>query len=100
MAKLVFPPHMNMSVTEFGTLLHEAMSTANPIEDLLSLAQELHIYEQRYGLPSADFFAAYEQGKLPEPLAHEVGWAATYDMFLRLKQKIEATLMRSALEPA
>jgi len=100
MAKLAFSSETKVSVAEFETLLHETMSTANPIDDLLSLAEELYAYEQQHSMSSPTFFAAYEQGELPEPLAHEVAWAATYDMFLRLKQKIEATLMRAALEPA
>lgn len=100
MAKLTVSPATKVSVAEFETFLGKMMATANPIEDLLSLADELHVYEQQHGMSSSAFFAAYEQGKLPEPLAHEVAWAATYDMFLRLKQKLEATLMRAALTPA
>lgn len=88
MAKLTFSPETKVSVAEFETLLGETMATANPIEDLLSLADELHLYEQQHGMSSSAFFAAYD------------AWAATYDMFLRLKQKLEATLMRSALIPA
>jgi hypothetical protein len=100
MAKLVFSSETKVPVAEFETLLHETMASANPIDDLLSLAEELYAYEQQHGIASAVFFTAYEQGELPESLAHEVAWAATYDMFLRLKRKIEATLMRLALEPA
>ncbi|MFQ5421712.1 MAG: hypothetical protein ACE5EY_15270 [Anaerolineae bacterium] len=100
MAKLQFPSGTTASVAEFQTMLHEMMSTANPVDDLLMLTEELRAYEQQHQMSSSTFFAAYEQGSLPEPLAHEVGWAATYDMFLRLKQKIEATLMRASLEPA
>lgn len=100
MAKLSVPSGTTPSVTEFQSMLHEMMSISNPVDDLLALTEKLHNYEQQYQMSSSAFFAAYEQGNLPEPLTHEVAWAATYDMFLRLKQKIEATLMRAALVPA
>ena len=84
MAKLQFPSGAAASATEFQAMLHEMISTANPADDLLALTEELRVYEQRHNMSSAAFFAAYEQGNLSEPLAHEVAWAATYDMFLRL----------------
>jgi hypothetical protein len=83
MTKLTLSPETNVSVAEFEMLLRETMETANPVDDLLSLADELHAYEQQHGMSSPTFFAAYEQGELPESVAHEVAWAATYDMFLR-----------------
>ena len=99
MAKLEFSSQTAPSVADFQAMLHETMSTANPIDDLLALTEKLHAYERQYDISSSDFFAAYEEGELPEPLLHEVAWATTYDMFLRLKRRLEATLMRAALEP-
>lgn len=100
MAKLELSPQTTPSVADFQAMLHETMSTANPIDDLLMLTEKLHVYERQHDISSSAFFAAYERGELPEVLLHEVAWAATYDMFLRLKRRLEATLMRAALEPA
>lgn len=99
MAKLELSSQATPSVADFQAMLHETMSTANPIDDLLMLTEKLYAYERQYDLSSPAFFAAYEGGELPEVLGHEVAWAATYDMFLRLKRRLEATLMRAALEP-
>lgn len=99
MAKLELPVQSTPSTADFQAMLHETMSTANPIDDLLALTEKLYVYEQQYNISSASFFTAYEQGDLPEFLAHEVAWAATYDMFIRLKRRLETTLMRAALEP-
>ena len=100
MAKLELSSQTTPSVADFQAMLHETMSTANPIEDLLALTEKLHAYEQQHNISSSAFSAAYERGELPESLAHEVAWAATYDMFIRLKRRLETTLMRAAMEPA
>jgi len=99
MAKLELSSKTKLSTADFQAMLHETMSTANPIDDLLMLTEKLYAYEQQHNLSSSVFFVAYERGELPESVIHEVAWAATYDMFLRLKHRLEATLMQAALEP-
>ncbi len=86
MATLTFPSQTTPSTANFQEMLHEIMSTANPIDDLLILAKKLRVYERRHNLSSSAFFAAYERGELPDSLMHEVAWAGTYDMFLRLNE--------------
>ncbi len=100
MAKLEFSSQTTPSTADFQAILHETMAVSNPVDDLLMLTEKLRMYEQRHNISSPAFFAAYEQGDLPESMVHEVAWAATYDMFVRLKRRLEATLMRAALLPA
>ena len=86
MATLTFSSQTTPSTANFQAMLHEVMSTANPIDDLLILTEKLHAYERQHNLSSSAFFTAYERGELPDSLIHEVAWAGTYDMFLRLNE--------------
>lgn len=84
---------------EFQQALTKAMLTANPVDDLLELSNQLRDYEQKYDLSSTEFYRQYQAGLLPEPLQHCVEWAAIYDLFMRTKRMLEATLMRAAVYP-
>ena len=84
---------------ELSQALSQAMSTANPVDDLLELSGRLHEFEQKYSLPSAEFFQKYQAGELPEPLQHCIEWAALFDLFTKTKRVLEATLMRAAVQP-
>ena len=44
---------------EFQKSLAEAMTNANPVDDLIELANRLWRFEEQYELPSADFYRAY-----------------------------------------
>lgn len=74
------------------------MAFANPVDDLLELSNELHEYERQHAMSSSAFYEAFQKGNLNDFLQHEIGWVAKYEMFLRLKRKVEATLMRAAVE--
>ncbi|RME48833.1 MAG: hypothetical protein D6791_02380 [Chloroflexi bacterium] len=84
---------------EFRQALAEAIVMANPVDDLLELAGRLREYEQRYHMTSADFYERYQAGALDDELQHCIEWAATYDMFLKIRRMVEATLMRAAIQP-
>jgi tRNA U34 2-thiouridine synthase MnmA/TrmU len=84
---------------ELSQAISQAMSTANPVDDLLELSVRLHEFEQKYGLSSIEFFQKYQAGELPEPLQHCIEWAALYDLFTKTKRVLEATLMRAAIQP-
>jgi len=76
------------------------MAMANPVADLLELARQLWDYEGRYQMSSAQFYADYQAGVLDDELQHCVEWAAVYQLFLKTRQVLEATLMRVAVQPA
>lgn len=84
---------------EFQKALTQAMITVNPVDDLLELSNQLREYEQKYDLSSTEFYRQYQAGLLSEPLQHCVEWAAIYDLFMRTKRMLEATLMRAAIYP-
>ncbi len=75
----------------------DAMLSANPVDDLLELWEELRAFEKKYGMSSDDFYRAYMAGTLPDELQHCVEWAATYDMFTRIKRRVESALMQVAV---
>ncbi len=87
------------SPEEFRETLVQAMAMANPVDDLLALADRLREYERQYHMESADFYRRYQAGTLDEELQHCVEWAALYDLFVKTKRMVEATLMRAAVQP-
>jgi len=79
----------NTSSDEFRRTLAQAMAIANPVDDLLELAERLRAYEQMYQMTSADFYQQYRTGTLAEPLQHCTEWAAFYDLFLKTRRIVE-----------
>ena len=84
---------------EFQESLAEAMANANPVDDLLELANCLWQFEEQYQLPSADFYSAYQAGTLNDELQHCIQWAATYETFVKTKRKLESALLRAVVQP-
>ena len=78
---------------EMHRLIEEMRQHANPIEDLLELAQTLRDFEQKYHIASPDFFAKYERGEMGDDMDF-IEWAGQYRMYLDLKHKIELSLER------
>jgi hypothetical protein len=68
---------------EFQKALAEAMAHTNPVDDLLELANDLWEFEQKYQMPSADFYEKYQAGSLNDELQHCTEWVATYDFFMK-----------------
>ncbi len=98
MPKLTFKDKLP-SPDEFQKALAQAMANTNPVDDLLELANELWDFEQKYKMASADFYKKYQAGLLDDELQHCIEWVATYDFFIKTKRKLEAALMRAAIQP-
>lgn len=84
---------------QFQQDLANLMEPTNPVDDLLEVVEWLREYEQQYKLSSTDFYRQYQAGTLPDPLQHCTEWAALYNSFLKIKTRIENTLMQAAIEP-
>lgn len=80
------PPH-----TEFLRLLQEARDQYDPLEKLLSLDRELIQFEQKHSLSSSDFYQHFQAGELGDTMDF-IRWAGRYEMYLRLKGTISASL--------
>ena len=87
------------SSDEFRRTLKQAISTTNPVDDLLELADRLRGYEREYNLSSDDFYRQYQAGTLSDELQHHIEWVAVYDLFIKTKRVLEATLIRAAIQP-
>jgi hypothetical protein len=87
------------SLDEFQKALAQAMSATNPVDDLLELANDLWEFEQKYRMSSVEFYEKYQAGSLDDELQHCLEWVATYDFFVKTKRKLEAALMRAAIQP-
>ncbi|MBC8450269.1 MAG: hypothetical protein H8D78_21255 [Chloroflexi bacterium] len=102
MAKITITKDNVPTSEEFRRMLAEAMAESNPVNDLLEVAEELYEYEQRYGVTSAEFYERFQRGELDDELQHCIRWASAYDVFVKLKTRVETALMREAvwrLEP-
>ena len=64
---------------------------ASPVEALAALIRSLVAYEQRYQMPSADFYARYQKGEMGDT-AEVVEWAGDYQHYLQLKEELEQKL--------
>jgi hypothetical protein len=84
---------------EFQMALVEAMANTNPVDDLLELSNDLREFENQYQLSSVEFYQKYQAGSLEGELQHCLEWAITYDLFVKTKRKLEAALMRAAVQP-
>jgi hypothetical protein len=98
MPKLTYENQLPSS-DEFQKALAQAMAETNPVDDLLGLASDLWEFEQKYQMSSADFYEKYQTGSLDDELQHCIEWVATYDFFVKTKRKLEAALMRAAIQP-
>ena len=71
------------SPDEFQKALAQAMANANPVDDLLELANDLWEFEQKYQMSSSDFYEQYQAGSLNDELQHCIEWVATYEFFVK-----------------
>lgn len=97
MTKIIITKDNMPTPEEFRHMLAQAIAESNPVDDLLEVAEELHEYEQRYGMTSAEFYARFQRGELDDELQHCIRWASAYDVFTKLKTRIETALVREAV---
>jgi hypothetical protein len=90
---------MPKSSEEFQRDLAEAMAASNPIDDLLELAAALRGFEEKYGMPSEEFYRKYKAGVLNEELQHCMEWASYYRIYAKTRRAIENALIRAAVYP-
>ncbi len=84
--KATLPSH-----AEFLQLLAATREEYDPVEKLLALDRGLIAFKQKYGMPSAEFFQRFEAGELGDALDF-IRWAGCYELYIRLKQMISASL--------
>ena len=95
MPKLSFTPENMPTPEEFQRMLAEAMAESNPADELLELAHELREYERKYKMSSSEFFEQFRRGELGDDMDW-IDWAGTYQIFQRLKRRVELALMQAA----
>ena len=79
-------------------MLGEALAKSNPLDELLELSRELYEFERRFGMGSEEFYARFQRGELDDELQHQVDWAGAYYIFMELKKRLEAALIREAVQ--
>ena len=96
MPKLSFTSENMQTPEEFQHMLAEAMAESNPVDELLELAQDLREYERKYEMKSSEFFERFQRGELGDDMDW-IDWAGTYQLFQRLKRRMELALMQTAI---
>ncbi|MFB0533494.1 MAG: hypothetical protein ACETWR_00780 [Anaerolineae bacterium] len=96
MVRLSFTSENIPTPEEFQQMLTEAMAESNPVEELLELAHELQEYERKYEMRSSEFFERFQRGELGDDMEW-IDWAGTYQLFQRLKRRVELALMQVAI---
>lgn len=84
---------------QFRADLEGAMAAANPIDDLLMLAEELSQFERQYGMSSQEFYDQYESDMLDDDVDDYFEWMVVYTLFMKTKRSLEVALMRAAVRP-
>jgi hypothetical protein len=61
------------------------------------LSHDLSAYEEKYGMPSEEFYAKYQAGVLDDELQHCMEWVSAYESFTEIRSGIECVLTRNAI---
>ena len=88
---------MPKSSEEFQRQLAKATAASNPIDDLLELVTDLRCFEQKYEMASDLFYSRFQAGQMGDDL-DIMEWASLYNMYSRVRRRIESALMRAAME--
>ncbi len=67
----------------------------SPVDALVAVAKRLSILEERYCMPSEDFFHRYSAGQMGDSVDF-VEWANAYEHFIAIREKIEKKLRHAA----
>ena len=70
----------NLSAVETLRTVREQAADYDPIDKLLQLQRDLLALEQRYDLPSPEFYRRYQAGEMGDDV-EIVGWAGRYRVF-------------------
>ena len=71
----------------------ERIEYGSPLDALITIAKRLSLYEDRYRLPSEEFFERFSKGRL-EDSADFVEWANDYRHYLSIRSEIEKSLQQ------
>ena len=83
---------------EFRKALDEMMEQDDPVGDLLYIHRKLVLLEEKYGIPSEEFYRLFYEGKMGDDV-DMIGWVWYYRELTALKSAISQALDKIALEP-
>jgi len=76
---------------EFVQTLRETSEQYDPVEELLRLERELVRLEEKFSMPSDEFFRRYQAGEMGDDV-EIIEWAGRFRLYQRLKQLISNSL--------
>lgn len=79
------------SPERLSLLLEQAGRDVNLVDELLALSRRLALFEQKYGMSSAEFYEKYQRGEMGDEMDF-VRWAGRYRLYCAMKEEIEKSL--------
>lgn len=76
---------------ELHRLLDEAQADASPLDDFAEAIRRLSLYEQRYKMDSADFYARFQRGEMGDSIDF-MRWATAYEIYDELRGELSTAL--------
>lgn len=76
MPTLTFTQDSMSTREEMQRLIEEMRQRLNPIDDLVELTQDITLFEQKYKMTSAEFFAKYQRGEMGDDMDF-IEWLGT-----------------------
>lgn len=67
----------------------------SPVDALVAVAKRLSTLEERYCMPSEDFFHKYSAGQMGDSIDF-VEWSNSYMHFMSIRERIERKLRHAA----
>ncbi|MEK9162039.1 MAG: hypothetical protein AAB261_01955 [Chloroflexota bacterium] len=83
---------------EMMKALREAAKTTTPIDDLIDLTREMVHLEIKYKMSSEEFYQKFNKGEMGDRM-EIMHWVGTYEMYKRLKQKLEKIVQKHYATP-
>ncbi len=81
----------------FEAVLREAIESTSPVDALIATVERLTRYEEKFGMKTPEFYEEFMRGEMGDAKDY-IAWAGTYEIFQRLKKKLEVTLMNVAIQ--
>lgn len=79
---------MPQSGEELKQILKAALNKSSPLDDFIQIIKDLNQLEQRYQMPSEEFYPRFQRGELGDSLDF-VRWANKYEIYQETKVELE-----------
>ena len=79
---------MPQSGEELKQILKTILDKTSPLDDFIQIIKDLNQLEQRYQMPSEEFYLRFQRGELGDSLDF-IRWANRYEIYQETKADLE-----------